>query len=187
MRYVFDAKSSRFTVQAYATGLLSGFGHDPVIAIRDFDGEVQFVPGSYEKIFVRFSVKTSTFEPGGDMKRDDRLKMESLMRGEVLEVERFPNAVFESTEIKAREAGDNLLEAQVVGELTLHGVTRQHSFDVRVTNLGSMLRVAGSFRLLQSDYAISRVSMAGGALRLKDELRLNFEVVARRADSELQP
>ena len=186
MRYVFDAKSSKFTVQAYAAGLLSGFGHNPVIAIRDFDGEVQFVPGSYEKIFVRFSVKTSSFEPLGDLKRDDRQKMESLMRGEVLQVERFPNALFESTDIKAREVGENLLEAHVVGDLALHGVTRQHTFDVRVTNMGAMLRAAGNFRLLQSDYAISRVSLAGGTLRLKDELQLNFEVVARRADAEPQ-
>jgi polyisoprenoid-binding protein YceI len=183
VRYVFDAKSSKFTVQAFATGLLSGFGHNPLIAIRDFDGEVQFVPGSYEKIFVRMSVKTSTFEPLGDMKRDDRQKMESMMRDEVLQIEQFPTAFFESTEIKAREIGDGLLDARAAGDLTLHGVTRQHVFDVRVSNMGTMLRASGSFSLLQSDYAISKVSLAGGALRLKDELKLDFEVVARRADT----
>ena len=183
MRYVFDAKSSKFTVQAFATGLLSGFGHNPLIAIRDFDGEVQFVPGSYEKIFVRMSVKTSTFEPLGDMKRDDRQKMESMMRDEVLQIEQFPTALFESTEIKAREIGDGLLDARAAGDLTLHGVKRQHVFDVRVSNMGTILRASGAFSLLQSDYAISKVSLAGGALRLKDELKLNFEVVARRADS----
>lgn len=186
MRYVFDAKSSKFTVQAFATGLLSGFGHNPLIAIRDFDGEVQFVPGSYEKVFVRISVKTSTFEPLGDMKRDDRQKMETMMRGEVLQVEQFPNALFESTEITVREIGDGLLEAHVVGDLTLHGLTRQHAFDARVSNMGTMLRASGAFRLNQSDYAIAKVSIAGGTLRLKDELKLDFEVVARRSDSEPQ-
>lgn len=186
MRYVFDAKSSKFTVQAFATGLLSGFGHNPLIAIRDFDGEVQFVPGSYEKVFVRISVTTSTFEPLGDMKRDDRQKMETMMRGEVLQVEQFPSAIFESTEITVREIGDGLLEAHVVGDLTLHGVTRQHAFDARVSNMGTMLRASGAFRLNQSDYAIAKVSIAGGTLRLKDELKLDFEVVARRSDSEPQ-
>src|ERR1700755_487848 len=38
----------RFTVQAFADGLLSSFGHDPVIAIRDFEGEVELVPGTLE-------------------------------------------------------------------------------------------------------------------------------------------
>jgi hypothetical protein len=36
VRYVFDPSVSRFTVQAFATGLLCAFGHNPTIAIRDF-------------------------------------------------------------------------------------------------------------------------------------------------------
>jgi hypothetical protein len=38
--------------------------------------------------------------------------------------------------------------------------------------------------LSQADFNIGRISIAGGALRLKDELKFNFEVVARQADSK---
>jgi hypothetical protein len=48
VRYVFDKNASRFTVQAFATGMLSAFGHNPMIGIRDFAGEVQFVADTYE-------------------------------------------------------------------------------------------------------------------------------------------
>ena len=40
VRYLVDGKGSKFTVRAFATGLLSAFGHDPTIAIPDFEGEV---------------------------------------------------------------------------------------------------------------------------------------------------
>jgi hypothetical protein len=45
--------------------------------------------------------------------------------------------------------------------------------------MGAMLRISGEFSLRQSDYGIKPVSFAGGALRLKDELKFNFELVAR--------
>ena len=36
--YAINAMVSRFTVQAFASGLLSAFGHNPKIAIRDLKG-----------------------------------------------------------------------------------------------------------------------------------------------------
>ena len=61
MQYLIDTSASRFTVQAFATGLLSAFGHNPTIGIRDYDGEIQFDPDTYEKAHVRVTVRT-----GGD-------------------------------------------------------------------------------------------------------------------------
>ena len=37
-RYRLDPGQSRFTVQAFATGMLSFFGHSPTFAVRDFSG-----------------------------------------------------------------------------------------------------------------------------------------------------
>ena len=64
--------------------------------------------------------------------------------------------------------------------LSFHGVTQTQSLDARVTHMGTMLRISGEFSLRQSDYGIKPVSFAGGALRLKDELKFNFELVARK-------
>jgi hypothetical protein len=50
---------------------------------------------------------------------------------------------------------------------------------VRVALLGIMLRASGDFTLRQSDFDIRPESVAGGALKLKDELKLSFEMVAR--------
>ena len=181
MKFVIDTAVSRFTVQAFATGLLSVFGHNPTIAIRDYEGEIQFVPETYEKALVRVTVRTSTMEVLDEMKNDDRKKLEQLMYEDVLDVKRFPTAVYESKEITVQKLGD-LLQARASGELEFHGVTLTHSVDARVTDMGAMLRISGDFSLRLSDYGIKPVSFAAGALRLKDELKLKFELVARRQD-----
>jgi len=43
-----------------------------------------------------------------------------------------------------------------------------------------MLRAFGDFTIRQSDYRIKLASVAGGALKLKDELKFTFDIVARR-------
>ena len=65
VRYRLIPEQSTFTVQAFAQGLLSAFGHDPVIGIRDFNGEVQFVPGTFEAA----SLKTHHQRQGSRVKR----------------------------------------------------------------------------------------------------------------------
>ena len=46
--------------------------------------------------------------------------------------------------------------------------------------MGDILRANGEFTLRQTDYRIKLASVAGGALKLKDELKFTFDIVARR-------
>ena len=179
VRYLIDTNASRFTVQAFATGILSGFGHNPKIGMREYEGEIQFAPETYDKAMVRMTVRTGAMEVLDEMKSDDRKKLEQAMYEEVLEVQRFPSASYETKQLTVQKLSDDLLFARLTGELSFHGVARSDSFDARVTRVGAMVRVSGEFSLRQSDYGIRPVSIAGGALRLKDEIRFNFELVAR--------
>ena len=179
VRYLIDTNASRFTLQAFATGILSGFGHNPKIGMRDYQGEIQSVPETYDKAMVRVTVRTAAMEVLDEMKSDDRKKLEQTMYEELLEVQRFPTSSYESKQITVQKLSDDLLLAHITGELSFHGVTQSHSFDARVTRMGAMLRISGEFSLRQSDYGIRPVSFAGGALRLKDEIKFNFELVAR--------
>jgi polyisoprenoid-binding protein YceI len=181
LKFQIDPAASRFTVQAFATGLLSAFGHNPRISIRDYEGEMEFVPESYEKASVKITLPMGAMEVLDEMKRDDRKKLETDMYQSVLDVDRFPTAVFESKQIMVQKLSD-LVQAHVVGELSFHGVTRDEVIDARVTNMGTMLRASGEFTLRQSDYGIKPVSFAAGALRLKDELKFQFELVARQQE-----
>lgn len=181
-KFAIDSDASRFTVQAFATGLLSSFGHNPRIGIRDFDGEIECDPDTYENARLRLSLRTRSMDILDEMKRDDREKLEQEMYGKVLEIDRFPTATFESKEITVQKLGEDLLVAHVKGELQFHGTSREHGFDARVTRMGTMLRISGQFPLKQSEYGIKPFSFAGGALKLKDELKFNFELVARKEE-----
>jgi polyisoprenoid-binding protein YceI len=182
VRFLIDAVASRFTVQAFAAGLLSSLGHNPTMGIRDFDGEMECEPETYEKALVRVTVRTNAMEVLDEMKSDDRKKIEQEMYENVLEVNRFPVAVFESKEITIQKLSADLLRAQVKGDLSFHGNTQAHSFDARVTGIGTILRIFGEFSLRQSEYGIKPFSFAGGALRLKDDLKFSFELVARKQE-----
>jgi polyisoprenoid-binding protein YceI len=181
-KFLMDPAASRFTVQAFATGMLSSFGHNPIVAMRDYDGEIQFVPETYEGALVRLTVRTSAMEILDEMKNDDRKKLEEEMYENVLDVEHFPVAVYESKEVVVNSLNNDLFQARVSGDLSFHGVTRRQPVEARVTSIGSVLRISGEFPLRQSDYEIKPISFAGGALRLKDELKFKFELVARKLE-----
>ncbi|HEX4642812.1 MAG TPA: YceI family protein [Candidatus Acidoferrales bacterium] len=182
VKFVIDATASRFTVQAFAAGLLSSFGHNPTMSIRDFSGEIECQPETFDQANIRFTVRTSAMEVLDEMKRDDRRKLEQEMYGTVLEVSRFPEAEFESKSISVQKLSADLLAVHVTGDLTFHGATQSHAFDARVTRLGTMLRISGDFPLSQSEYGIKPFSAAGGTLRLKDEVKFSFELVARQQE-----
>src|SRR5271156_4393967 len=96
VKFAIDRTASRFTVQAFATGLLSSFGHNPTIGIRDLAGEVDFLPVSYDKAHLRVSLRTAELDIVDEIKSDDRKKIEQAMYNDVLEVQRFPTADYES-------------------------------------------------------------------------------------------
>jgi polyisoprenoid-binding protein YceI len=108
--------------------------------------------------------------------------MERIMNQEVLESAKFPEILYESSLITVSKQGDALYAASMDGELSLHGVRRKLPITARVAMQGSTLRASGEFSMRQSDFGIKLVSVAGGAIKLKDELTFSFEVAARRQE-----
>lgn len=179
--YNIDLGQSRFTVQAFATGLLSGFGHNPTIAIRDFAGEIRFAPGTFADASFRLEINANSLEVIDDVKDKDRREIEEMMHGQVLETSTYPEVVFQSTSITATRIIEGRYKIRIIGDLTLHGVTRNGIWiQTQVTIAEESLRAKGDFRLKQSDFKIKPVSVAAGALKLKDELKFDFEIVAQK-------
>jgi polyisoprenoid-binding protein YceI len=181
-RYVVDGRASRFTVQAFATGMLARMGHNPTIGIRDFSGEMKFNPDKLEAASFHLVIKSASLSVQDDISDKDLREIERLMKQEVLEAAKFPEIVYDAPGISVTKMADALYSAALNGKLTLHGVTRNQPISVRVALFGTMLRASGDFTLDQTDYNIKLVSVAGGALKLKDELKFSFEIVARKQE-----
>lgn len=178
-RYRLDAGQSRFTVRAFAEGLLSPFGHDPTIAIRDFEGEAVCDDDTLEAAKLRVEVRADSLAVTGDVKEKDRVEMEQTMREQVLETARFPEIVFESTSVAASRLSAGRFRVRIIGDLTLHGVTgRNLRIQAEVRRNDDGLRAQGEFTLRQTDYRIKPVSVAGGTLKVKDELKFSFDILA---------
>jgi polyisoprenoid-binding protein YceI len=176
-----DAGESDFTVQAFATGLLAGFGHNPTIGIRDFVGEAQFTLGAPAAAALRLVVNVKSLAVLDDVKEKDRQEIERTMLNDVLEASLIPEIIFRSTNITLTRIVEGRYKARIIGDLTLHGVTRNGLWIMAQLTLdGDKLRAQGDFTLRQTDYKIKLVSVAAGALKLKDELKFSFDLVGYR-------
>ena len=182
VHYAIDKSSSRFTVRAFATGMLSSLGHSPTFAIRDFDGEIDFSPDDLSATALRLSVRAESLEVMDDIKSSDRREMESTMNQRVLETTKYPEITFASSGVTTSRLGEGRYQANLNGTLTLHGQSRQITIPTQVTLMGDMLRAGGEWGLSQSNFGIAPVSVAGGTLKLKDEVKFSFDIVARKQE-----
>jgi len=180
--YLIDGRASRFTVRAFASGMLAAMGHNPTVGIREFSGEMSFDPEKAQAGSFRLGVNAASLSIQDDVSEKDRREMERLMNQEVLEAAKFPEIRYEASDITVTRVSEMLYSAALNGELTLHGVTRRQPINARITLLGSMLRASGDFTLDQTDYNIKLVSVAGGVLKVKDELKFSFAIVARKQE-----
>jgi polyisoprenoid-binding protein YceI len=180
VRYLIDPKGSTFTVRAFATGVLSAFGHNPTIAIPEIQGEVRFASPDLEDATLRLVMQAASSTVTDDISNKDRREIERQMHEDVLEVESFPEIVYGCRVSSIQKLGEGSYSVALDGQLSLHGVTRSQPVSARVTLKNDILRATGDFTALQSDYEIRPVSAVGGTIRLKDELKLSFTISARK-------
>jgi polyisoprenoid-binding protein YceI len=180
-RYKINAGQSHFTVRALVGGLLSSVaGHDHTIAIRDFSGTVLFTYGSVTPAALQFAVKADSLAVTDKVSDSDRNKIQTTMRNDVLDVGNYPEITFKSTSVTAARVEEGKYQTHITGELTLHGTARPLTINAFVTFYATSLQAEGQFALRQSDYGIKPVSVAGGTIKVKDELKFSFTIVAER-------
>lgn len=183
--YALDGGRSSFTIQAFSTGLLSAFGHNPRIAIRDMQGEMQFAGNGtgLEEVQVHVSIRAGSLEVIDDISDKDRREIHRQMYDEVLEVGAYPEILYDCSRVAVNGSGDRF-SATLQGDLTLHGERHPLAVPARVQIAGDSLRASGEFSVKQSEFGIAPVTVAGGAIKLKDEIKCSFNIVASRAPAD---
>jgi polyisoprenoid-binding protein YceI len=182
VHYVTDARASQFTVHVFAGGLLSAFGHSPTIAIRDFTGEADVNPGDLERSSLQLTIQAASLTVKDDISDKDRREMERTIQEEVLETSSYPEIVYQCSNLAATKADEGQYSVTLNGELTMHGITNPQPVQARVALSGDSLRAFGNFSVLQTDYGLKLASAAGGALKVKDEMKFSFNIVARKKE-----
>jgi polyisoprenoid-binding protein YceI len=180
VRYLIDTRASQFTVQAFASGLISAVAHSPKIAIRDWTGEVQMANDSLQDLSLNVRLKTASLEVLDELRESDRRELHRVMNEEVLETTQFPDVVFQSLETHAEKLREDSYRLNVQGKLRVHGVSNDHSFMAQVSVGADTARAYGEFTIRQTHYNIRVASIAGGNLKLRDELKFSFYILARK-------
>ena len=183
VRFQLGPEQSRLTVQAFAEGLFSAFGHNPVSLVRKLSGYAELNPETFSDAAVKITVPAGSLVVIDDVKEKDRIEIERMMREEVLEIAKYSDIVFESSNISLSRITQGRYRARIIGNLTLHGVTQSNlGIYAEVLFNDERLRAEGEFSLKQSDFQIKLVSVAGGTLKVKNEVKLTFDIVGLRTE-----
>jgi len=160
----FDLQRSKMTVYVGKEGVFA-FAAD----VHQVD--VPIASGSYDDAAksVELTVESKRLQVLDPPAR--RGKVEANMLGpQVLDAERYPTIAFRSTNIEAG-ASDRWT---VAGDLTLHGQTRPVTLQVSKIDA---THFRGTTTLAQSAFGITPLRIAGGIVRVKDDVRIEFEIV----------
>src|SRR5690348_3619981 len=168
--YAIDPGRSRFTVQAFAAGLLSSFAHSPTFAVRDYRGEVR-LGSTVESLGLDIDVNPESLDLEDRVTDLERREIEGRMRDDVLELSRYHALCFRGRATRAEPIDQGRYRLVIGGELTLHGATHPHPIDAELIVFGDGLRLGGGSALRMSEYGVRPVTALGGAIKLKDELR----------------
>ncbi|RPI49099.1 MAG: YceI family protein [Acidobacteria bacterium] len=164
-----DAERSTLTVFAYKSGLFSAFADDHIIRAPIAGGSISDEGPLAVEITVR-SADLVVLDPA--LSPSKRAEVQTRMVGpEVLDVTQYPEIRFASTAIEPAGAD----RWMVKGTLTIHGATRPAAFAVARQDG----RYRGSMTLKQSEFGIRPISIVGGTVKVKDELKVEFDIVPR--------
>jgi polyisoprenoid-binding protein YceI len=177
--YAVIGGQSTVTIHVGKGGVFGFAGHEHEVAASAVEGRIvadraQIAASSVSLSFAAAALRvTGKGEPADDVPA----VQEAMLGPNVLDAQRFPAVVFRSTSVAGRPAGTDAYELQVAGELELHGVTQPLSVPLRVELSQDGLRASGTVTLRQTAFGIKPVSV-GGVVKVKDELKITFDIVA---------
>ena len=162
-----DVERSRITIFVYKSGLFSAFADNHVVSAQVSSGSLS----DSAPLSVAIVVKARdliVLDP--DLSAAKRAEVQARMLGpDVLDTATYQDISFTSTRVE--RAGST--GWKVTGLLTLHGQSRTIVLDARREGRAFV----GSVLIRQRDFGIAPISIAGGAVKVKDELKVAFEIV----------
>src|SRR5437899_1248643 len=172
--YSINPQQSKMEIHVGKEGTFKAFGHDHLVQAKQVSGQAQFDAQKIERSSVRLHIPTKSItviDPGESEK--DRKEVQATMEGDkVLDVTKFPEIAFVSSSVSAAKKTASGWEVTLAGKLNLHGVEKAVTFPLEVHTEGNELRGQGELSILQTDYGITPVKVAGGSVKVKDKVKI---------------
>jgi polyisoprenoid-binding protein YceI len=114
----------------------------------------------------------------------DESRRDNRLRNEGLQTDQYPTASFMVTqpvEVPATALSGSPADVTLVGDLTLHGVTKSVQIPAQAQMADGKIQVAGSVSFPLSDFGISPPNVGGFILSISDQGTLEFLVTFEKA------
>jgi len=178
--YTIDPQASGLIIYTEPAGLFKRFGYQLTIGAPKFSGTIQFEPQNPKVSSLKINVKATSLVVKSQVTDKDRENIEIRMHENMLESHLYPDVTYVSQRVGVKPIRNNVYDLLVEGNLTLHGVTRPFSLPAVLTLKPDRVEATGEVTLNQRDFKIKPYMYQGGALRVADQVRLSFNIVAKR-------
>ncbi len=161
--YRFDDQQSQIE---FKIGFIAGTAHGK---FKTFEGRLDFQPENPEASQVQLKIQVDSVDTGSE-KRDRHLQQDDFF-----DSARYPTITFESKGFRKR--GDQYV---VSGPLTIHGVTRNITLQVKLERAQDLWTVDGKALTFTSDYELNRTDFGvnGGTGTVDENVKIQLRIKA---------
>jgi polyisoprenoid-binding protein YceI len=159
-----DVNRSTITIHTFKAGFLAAASHEHLVNAPIAAGSID---EAAQRVEFRVDASKMKIKPDPKIDAKTEAEIQKDMQDAVLESAKFPEIAFRSTHVE--KSGDAW---KVDGSLSLHGMTRPVSVVVRKSGDA----YTGKTTIKQTDFGIKPVSKGGGAVKVKDEIEIAFEI-----------
>jgi polyisoprenoid-binding protein YceI len=178
--YTIDLSQSLVTTTLTQEGFIARRYPTHRVEVKNFSGKIEVSERDETRIAVEVEAETKSLTNADEgMTEFERKEFHNVLNNIVLESDKFPKIKFVSVSASdARKSGETRAFT-LNGDLTLRDATKRVSFPVTVTISKDELRATGDAELKQTDFGIKPYSGKLGLIRIGDEVKINFSIVAK--------
>lgn len=152
------------------------------VEVRSFRGQIQLAPQDEARVALTVEAEMrSLVNVDKGMSDLERREFHSLLQNDVLTTAKFPASKFTAGSVSNVVRAGAERNFTLNGELTLRGVTRRVAVPVKVTLSATELRATGEAKFKQSDFDLKPFAKGLGMIKIGDEVKIGFTIVARAA------
>ncbi|MBT0571094.1 YceI family protein [Curvibacter sp. CHRR-16] len=187
--YTIDSAQTQLHLLIYKAGTLARLGHNHVISSRTVRGSV-WLGDTVSNSGFDIQVPVNELIVDDDATRlaegdDFPLNLQqaakdgtkvNMLREDLLDGEHFPLITLQAARIEGTWKA-----ATVQAYMRIKNHTRTISVPVQLQRQGSTLTIQGEFQIKQTDFGITPLSVAMGALQVQNTVTIKFQLVAKRS------
>jgi len=177
--YTLGPDAGRMLIKTARTGLGARAGHDLTIEVTRWRCDVVLATANPPESAVTMEAEVDSFEvregTGGvkPLTDADRAEIKRTLRDKILHAGQNPTITFASTRVSGE-----LESFHIEGNLTIVGVSKVVTVDGGLSDG----RARGSATIVQSRWGIRPYSAFFGALKLRDEVEVEFDVDLKQSE-----